>query len=110
MCRSVMCASNCSRHFLISNRPISACLRQSPKGNVMHLDLFAGRMSRGTERSAGFDLFSAEPERKIIQPGERGEIRVGVRTRFDAGYVALLWDKSGYARKLGVTILGGMIE
>lgn len=76
----------------------------------MRLDLFEGKMVRETERSAGFDLFSSEPERVIIQPGAWRLVDVGVRADFEEDHVALFWDKSGYAAKHGITIMGGMID
>jgi dUTP pyrophosphatase len=76
----------------------------------VRLELFAGKMVRETQKSAGFDLFSHEPERVVIKPGESRMIRVGVRAEFEEGYVALFWDKSGYAGKHGICVLGGMID
>lgn len=76
----------------------------------MRLELFAGKMVRETTRSAGFDLFSHEPDRVILAPHEFRGIRVGVKAEFETGYVALLWDKSGYALRNGICVLGGMID
>lgn len=76
----------------------------------MKLELFAGTMVKETQRSAGHDVFSAEKDPIIIAPGEYRDIRLGLKTRFDAGYAACLWDKSGYARNNGITVLGGLID
>lgn len=76
----------------------------------MRLELLAGKLVRETTRSAGFDLFSHEPDRIIIAPQEFRGLRVGVKAEFEAGYVALLWDKSGYALRNGICVLGGMID
>jgi dUTP pyrophosphatase len=75
----------------------------------MRLKLVSGRLMRSTRESAAFDLFCAA-ERIIIPVGDRRTIPTGVRTEFDPGYAALLWDKSGYAADLGVTVLGGLID
>lgn len=76
----------------------------------MKLEMFAGKMVKETKRAAGHDVFSAESERVVIAPGEFRMIRLGLKTRFDEGYAACLWDKSGYAAKNGITVLGGLID
>lgn len=76
----------------------------------MKLELFAGKMVRETTRSAGFDVFSYESDRVILRPLEFKPVRIGMNARFEAGYAALIWDKSGYAIDHGITILGGLID
>ncbi len=57
---------------------------------------------------AGLDLYSCEDYE--IKPGERHVFGLGFALELPAGYVALVWDKSGLARKHGLTLLGGVIE
>jgi len=57
---------------------------------------------------AGMDLFSNE--NKIIKAGERALVGTGLAFEFEAGYVALIWDKSGLAANSGITTLAGVIE
>ncbi|VVB80299.1 Deoxyuridine 5'-triphosphate nucleotidohydrolase [uncultured archaeon] len=57
---------------------------------------------------AGLDIYSVED--KIIQPGERALISTGLSMEFPAGYVCLIWDKSGIAAKNGIKTMGGVIE
>jgi dUTP pyrophosphatase len=45
-----------------------------------------------------------------IEPNRRVLIRTGIASEFDAGYVALAWDKSGVANKRGLKVLGGVID
>jgi len=57
---------------------------------------------------AGLDVYSIESI--ILEPGVPTQVRTGIASEFDAGYVALVWDKSGISMKLGVTVLGGVID
>jgi dUTP pyrophosphatase len=75
----------------------------------MWLKLVSGKMLRSTRDSAAFDLF-CDAERMIIPTGDRRTIPTGVRTEFEPGYAALIWDKSGYASDYGITVLGGLID
>ena len=60
------------------------------------------------EGDAGLDFYSMEEVE--IKPGERKLIGTGVSIELPAGYVPLIWDKSGLAVKEGLTTLGGVIE
>jgi len=57
---------------------------------------------------AGLDLFSNE-EAEIL-PGERKLIGTGLQIELPAGFVALVWDKSGVAYKNGIKTMAGVIE
>lgn len=57
---------------------------------------------------AGLDLYSVE--KCILQPGERRAIKTGIAMAIPAGYVGLIWDKSGVAAKGGVKTMGGVID
>jgi len=57
---------------------------------------------------AGMDFYSCIDV--ILKPGERNLIPTGWAIEMPAGYVSLIWDKSGLAAKKGITVLGGVIE
>ena len=57
---------------------------------------------------AGMDLYAAE--NIIIKPGERKVVATGVKMEIPAGYVGLIWDKSGLASKNGLKTMGGVID
>ena len=60
------------------------------------------------EGDAALDLFCLETV--TIKPSERVKIRTGVALEFPAGYVALVWDKSGVANNHGLKTLGGVVD
>jgi len=57
---------------------------------------------------AGMDLYSVEDV--MIKPGERALVATGLSMELPAGYVALIWDKSGLAAKSGIKTMAGVIE
>lgn len=57
---------------------------------------------------AGMDIFSIE--NVIVPAGERVLVSTGISIELPAGYVSLIWDKSGIAVKSGVTTLAGVID
>lgn len=57
---------------------------------------------------AGMDLYADEAS--VIQPGARAIIKTGIALAIPAGYVGLVWDKSGLATKTGITTLAGVID
>jgi len=56
---------------------------------------------------AGFDLFSCLD--MVIGPGETMPVPTGIRMAIPAGYVGLVWDKSGLSIK-GVHRLAGVVD
>jgi len=60
------------------------------------------------KNDAGMDLFSAESF--VLSPGERKICSTGVAMAIPAGYVGLIWDKSGIASKKGIKTMGGVID
>ncbi len=56
---------------------------------------------------AGMDLYSIE--NLILEPKHRTMVATGISFELPKGYVALVWDKSGIAKK-GVTTLAGVID
>lgn len=57
---------------------------------------------------AGFDLYSAED--LVLKPGQRHAVRSGIKMAIPAGYVGLMWDKSGRAAKEGLKTMAGVID
>ena len=56
---------------------------------------------------AGMDLFSCVD--MVIGPGETMPVQTGIRMAIPAGYVGLVWDKSGISLK-GVHRLAGVVD
>ena len=57
---------------------------------------------------AGLDLYSAETT--TILPQERKLISTGIALAIPAGYVGLIWYKSGIATKHGLKTMAGVID
>lgn len=70
--------------------------------------LLSGRLYRGTPDSAGYDLYSAEDV--TLRPGEQKEVRTGVRTVFPPTLVALIRDRSSWAKNRRLTTRAGVID
>ncbi|OGY55807.1 MAG: deoxyuridine 5'-triphosphate nucleotidohydrolase [Candidatus Buchananbacteria bacterium RIFCSPLOWO2_01_FULL_40_23b] len=57
---------------------------------------------------AGMDLYACES--MVITAGTRGLVPTGIAMAIPAGYVGLIWDKSGVALKFGLKVMGGVID
>ncbi|MEK6950655.1 MAG: dUTP diphosphatase [Nanoarchaeota archaeon] len=57
---------------------------------------------------AGLDLYSAETT--TLLPQERKLISTGIALAIPAGYVGLVWDKSGIATNHGLKTMAGVID
>lgn len=57
---------------------------------------------------AGMDIFSNETT--VINSGERKLISTGISMAIPAGFVGLVWDKSGIASKHGIKTMAGVID
>jgi len=60
------------------------------------------------EHDAGMDLYALEDT--TIPAGGWYEVRTGIAVGVPPGYVGLIWDKSGLARKNGISVLGGVVD
>lgn len=60
------------------------------------------------EGDAGMDLYSVVDI--AIKPGSRVSCPTGIAMKIPAGYVALIWDKSGPSHMAGIKTLGGVID
>lgn len=61
----------------------------------------------GHKGDAGMDLFSASGY--VLQKGEIFAVPTGIKVEIPAGYVGLIWDKSGVSLK-GVHRLAGVVD
>ena len=57
---------------------------------------------------AAFDLLASEPI--TFKPGERVQVKTGLKMEIPEGYVGFIWDKSGLSHKGGLKTLGGVID
>lgn len=64
--------------------------------------------TRGTEHSAGLDLYAAEHQ--VIPVGEQALIPSGLRMAIPEGYVGLIWPRSGMAAKQGIDRMAGVVD
>lgn len=62
---------------------------------------------RPHEHDAGLDLFSLDYY--SLAPGERTNIRTGIKIAIPTGYVGLIWDKGGLAKE-GLHTMAGVID
>ena len=76
------------------------------KVKKLHPDAILPSYAR--EGDAGMDLFTVEPLE--LEPGERKSIGLGLAIEIPAGYVGLIWDKSGLSHKYGIKHFGGVID
>lgn len=58
---------------------------------------------------AGWDLYAAS-DTPIIKPGTRALIPIGWKIRIPEGYYGHIADRSGNSWKLGLHVLGGIID
>ena len=65
---------------------------------------------RATEGSAGYDFYA--PERVVLAPGEQILIPTGIRVRIEAGYVLMLFPRSGlgFKYRLQLNNTAGVID
>jgi dUTP pyrophosphatase len=75
---------------------------------ILKTDSDAKAPSYANPGDAGMDFYSAE--NIVIKPNERKVVRTGVKMAIPAGYVGLVWDKSGLAAKKGIKTMAGVID
>ena len=65
---------------------------------------------RATEGSAGYDFYA--PERVVLAPGAQILIPTGIRVRIEAGYVLMLFPRSGlgFKYRLQLNNTAGVID
>ncbi len=57
---------------------------------------------------AAFDLTASE--KITLLPGERVQIKTGLKMEIPEGFVGFIWDKSGLSHKSGLKTLGGVVD
>lgn len=70
--------------------------------------LLTGRLHRGTDGAAGFDLFAVTDV--TIWPGKRVLVPTGVRTEFPPSLVGLIRDRSSRSLNQGLLVMAGVID
>ena len=75
---------------------------------IKKLDESAVVPSYAHDTDAGLDVHTIEAV--TIAPGERALIHTGIALAIPAGYVALVWDKSGVAVKRGLKTIAGVVD
>jgi dUTP pyrophosphatase len=75
---------------------------------VKKLDASLPDLKYAKAGDAGFDLYAREDT--VLRPGVPTAVPSGVAIELPAGYVSLVWDKSGLAIKQGLKVLGGVID
>ena len=63
---------------------------------------------QATEGAAGLDLRSVD--HAWVYRGRRTVVRTGVRLAIPLGFVGLIRDRSGLAKRVGVSVLAGVID
>ena len=63
---------------------------------------------RGSDESAGLDLFTVESIN--IPPGMRALLSTGITMSMPVGYAGLIWPRSKLAAKMGVAVLAGVVD
>ncbi len=60
------------------------------------------------ENDAGMDLCTIDTTE--VKAGTRVLIPTGISLAIPEGYVGLIWDKSGISNKVGLKVLGGVVD
>ena len=64
--------------------------------------------TRGTEHSAGYDLYSSQYA--MIPHHTSAKIHTGVSMEIPEGMVGLIWERSKLASRYGLQVMGGVID
>ena len=64
--------------------------------------------ARSTPGSAGFDLVATESV--TLMPGSRELVKTGLAMVVPAGWVGLIWPRSGLAVRHGIDVMAGVID
>jgi len=76
--------------------------------NFKRLDPRATLPTRGSQASAGLDLYSIEAV--SLDPGQRAIARTGLAVAIPEGFYGRVAPRSGLATKKGVDVLAGVID
>lgn len=75
---------------------------------VKKLDQGATLPSYGHVGDAGLDIYTNE--KVVLSSGESAKVKTGISFEIPAGYVGLVWDKSGLSINNKIKTLGGVID
>ena len=75
---------------------------------VRRLHIDAKLPSYSTPNAAGLDLYAVEST--VIEPKERATIPLGIAIAIPEGYYGRIAGRSGLASKLGIDVLGGVVD
>lgn len=64
--------------------------------------------TRGSAQAAGLDLYAIETF--SLRSGERRVARTGISIELPEDHVGLVWDRSGWAARRGLTVLAGVVD
>jgi dUTP pyrophosphatase len=64
--------------------------------------------TRGTEGSAGWDLYSTEAA--VVQPGQSKLVKTGLKVSIPEGFAGFIWPRSGLALKAALDTGAGLID
>jgi len=81
---------------------------QSIKIKVKRLNPGAILPHYNHDGDAGMDIYAAEDV--ILWPNEPVAVSTGLSIELPKGYVALVWDKSGFALKEGIKTMAGVMD
>lgn len=62
----------------------------------------------GHPGDAGIDFYAIE--NVVFLPGKQKSIHTGLAVEIPKGYVGLIWDKSGISFRMGLKVMGGVID
>jgi dUTP pyrophosphatase len=75
---------------------------------VKKLDPGAKLPKYGHPGDAGMDFYALETV--TFAPGKREKVSTGIAVEIPEGYVGLIWDKSSMSFKMGLKVMGGVID
>ena len=81
---------------------------QQPVLKVKRLTETAQLPTRGSDKSAGLDLYASEDT--YVHPGKRNIIKTGLAVVIEDGHYGRVAPRSGLALKSGIDVLGGVID
>lgn len=80
----------------------------TPTLKIVRLDKEMSMPKYALPGDAAFDLLASESV--TFKPGERVQVKTGLKMEIPEGYVGFIWDKSGLSHKAGLKTLGGVID
>lgn len=83
-------------------------LRGTERLNIKRLDPEATIPTRGSEGSAGLDLYALREQ--FVLPRHQQNIRTGVAMSIPEGNVGMIWPRSGLAAKHLIDVMAGVVD